>query len=518
MLQQWNKQNDCRKHLFWAFCSTLFWGVFAHTYGFSHSNFSHDSLNEFNAADGWHVWKIQLGRFGIPIYRNIFRSDLTVPWLIGVMSLLWLALTVFVIVRMFQLEQLGEVFITAGIMTCNISVISIIATYIHDFDCDMFALFCAALAAYCWKIKPKVGIFPGAILLTTSMSIYQSYTCVTVALIMICCILDLKSEKKFADVMRDGLLAIGMLLIAGGMYFAALWVVTDITGIALATGTGNSLDTMQNVANGSILDGIFQTYADFFERLMNPLSGYPQALIGGVTGIVLAVIGISVAAAICSKGIGALEKALLVVIVALLPLGMNLIYILSGYIVHDLMTTAIWFVYLLAILAVRYLCKNITKERISHAVKYVVWFLVVVLLYSNVQTANVVYLKKDLEQKAYLSYMTRVLYAMEQVDDYVPGETEVVFVGVPEQINEVIPGFERYSQMTGCWVTAVTDLEDQSRAQQYFNYVLLNPIRIADNALAGTIRQQQEVLRMSAYPQEGSIQMVEDILVVKVSQ
>ncbi len=72
------------------------------------------------------------------------------------------------------------------------------------------------------------------------------------------------------------------------------------------------------------------------------------------------------------------------------------------------------------------------------------------LFCANIQTANVVYTRKSLEQNAALSLMTRVLYRMEEREDYVPGETAVVFVGVSDQLQEQIPGFEATYDITGC--------------------------------------------------------------------
>lgn len=73
-----------QRWLLLSLLAVFLWGILAHGYGFMHSSFSHDSLNEFNGANGGDAWKIQLGRFVIPAYKAVFRTDLTLPWLVGI--------------------------------------------------------------------------------------------------------------------------------------------------------------------------------------------------------------------------------------------------------------------------------------------------------------------------------------------------------------------------------------------------------------------------------------------------
>ena len=72
-----------KKWLIFSLIAVFIWGFFAHGYCFANSSFSHDSLNEFNGADGSNLWKVQLGRFVAPLYRVIFRTNLTLPWMVG---------------------------------------------------------------------------------------------------------------------------------------------------------------------------------------------------------------------------------------------------------------------------------------------------------------------------------------------------------------------------------------------------------------------------------------------------
>ena len=142
--------------------------------------------------------------------------------------------------------------------------------------------------------------------------------------------------------------------------------------------------------------------------------------------------------------------------------------------------------------------------------------LVFVLLYGNVQFSNGMYLKKDIEYDAYLSLMSRVVDRMEEEVAYVPGETQVVFVGLPEDLNDQIPGFEMHSLATGMWSTDILFEYTRQRFQAYFDYVLCAPIKLLEDSQWNAMLENQEVLGMPNYPAKGCIKMVDDVLVVKL--
>ena len=58
---------DNKSQLILSLVFTFVWGILAHGYAFMHNYFSHDSLHEFNADVWGNTWKIQLGRFLVPI-------------------------------------------------------------------------------------------------------------------------------------------------------------------------------------------------------------------------------------------------------------------------------------------------------------------------------------------------------------------------------------------------------------------------------------------------------------------
>ena len=113
--------------------------------------------------------------------------------------------------------------------------------------------------------------------------------------------------------------------------------------------------------------------------------------------------------------------------------------------------------------------------------------------------------------------MTRVVYRMEEQDGYIPGETPVVFVGLPSNMNKVIPGFESYTQILGMDSNDGLVWHERDRWMAYFRYILSDPAVFAEEPIWTHIQEDTRVLKMPSYPEKGSIEMLDGNLVVKLS-
>lgn len=509
----WLEQN--RKQLCFALIAVFIWGLAAHGYGFLNNSFSHDSLTEFDGADWSNTWKIKLGRFVIPFYRAVFRTELTLPWLIGLLSLLWIGLAVFLVGKLFKMESKALVFATAGIFTVNLTAAATASTYLHDFDCDMFALLCAVGAVSCWDSGNIRNLLPGAALVALSLGIYQSFLSVTIVLVMFISIFALFDGETFRNVLLRGMKAIGMLLLGCVVYYLMMQLVLAATGISLSSGGTNSLDQALKLTPYSLLRLTVYAYFDCAAWLWNPFSVYPELVANGITVLLLAVTAACAVVGLCRKQMGWLEKLLCLVLFGLLPLGMNLMYVLTGGAVHYLMVYAVWLFYLLSLLMARWLGEQTKK------LKWLDWgtlLLVFLLMYGNVQTANALYLKKDMEQDAFHSMMTRIVYRMEDCDGYVSGETPVVFVGRPEQLQEAMPGFEKYTGITGQHQVETADTRIEYRIRRYFRYILGAKDVMAEEAVWNAMQNDPRVTAMPRYPQDGCTAILDGVLVVKLGE
>lgn len=510
------KYYNNRKTIFLVFLSVFAFGFFAHGFMFSNVAFSHDSLNEFNAAICGNDFRIQFGKFLVPIYRAITRGIIAIPWVIGILSLIYISFTVLLVVKMFNIKSKPLIVLISGIFTTNMAVTATATTFIHDLDCDMLALLLATLGAYLW-CKYDKGYLLGIIPCMLSMGLYQSYISVAITLIIFYCILSLLNSADYKLVFKKGLKGAGMVLSSSIIYLIGVKIALAVTNLHIVSGRSSSLDFIANRSLKSILYGIFRTYAMVPYKLITTEFMCPKWLT-----ILLCISLILIAGFMIIFTLSKLEvkaRLLVIALIIAMPLGMNFIGVFVLGNTHDLMLYSIWLVYLFALLVIWQYCKNKVnlKEIKKDVVKGLAVVLVGLLLVTNIYTANSLHLKKKLEYDATMSYMTRVVYSVENFEDYVPGKTQVVFVGGPSELVN-IPGLDKYENIVGIDTPYALWMSNSSRCNAYFKYVLLNPAVIADEQTFVEMNKNEIVKSMPVYPAEGSMQYIDDILVVKLGK
>ena len=505
-----------KKRLLYCLAVTFLFGLAAHAYMYCQDAFSHDSLNEFNGQQYIH-WKTQLGRFLVPVYRLFTRGDLTLPWLIGLISLFWTSLAVFVTTKIFDVRSKMLAALIAGFFVTNVTVTATTATYIIDLDANMLALLLAVLSVYLWQ-RYKWGHLLGAVLAFAVFALYQSYISVTITLILIILILQLLNHADFKSVFIKGLRAILMLAIAGAAYYTAYKGVLYLSNLD-AVNTYNSLEKMLSLEFVKLILDTARTYLFTVKYILFAPSSLPAFATAAISTLCILTAGVIILAKIFRKEIGIKEKLLTLLLIALLPMGMNISKILANGMSHDLMHFAVWLVYLFVLLVLYNANTLIPKEntiisRIGKYGKQLCTLLMCIMLLGNIVLANQVYVKKDLEQDATLAYFTRVIDRMDTTEGYNRTETPVVFIGQPDYLSDNMEGFEAPGALIGANYHYVLGAAQPDYYDSYFAYKLHYKILVADNF--EDFLEKQAVLDMPVFPQQGSVQIIDGTLVVKL--
>lgn len=492
-----------------AFAATFFWGLFAHGFVFTNMNPSHDSLFEMYANDKVQAVFFSLGRALLPVYHALTASNYFLPWTSGCISLFWIALTCFLIAKMLKLENTCLIAILSGIMVTNRSVYTIFATYFHDAAPYFFSLFLAISAAALWRRFTVSGMYChliyGALAMTVSAGIYQSYMAVIVVVIILCSLMDLMDDVAVKQVFINGCWSIAMLLIGCGLYFLIMKAGNMLSGISMRESGMSSFDSIGKM-DESILERIFYCYQEAFSHFTYyAFNIYPVKLIALVNAAVFGSGAAMLGILIKQKKMDLPRILLMICLLVLLPFAANVFRMVS-FDVHDLMTYGVWLIYLVPLLVgIRIVEKDWTKK-----ISAFVCACLVFLIYSDIKTANLAYVHKDMQSKATLSLVTSVLHDVERVAEYVPGKTPVVFIGDPADIQKELPehgrircltGLDHISPITYCW-------------QEYFDYILqrdVNVLRIDHGDIP------KSVLESKTYPSDGCIQMLDGVIFVHLS-
>lgn len=491
--------------------ATFFFGLIGHAYRFFSGSYSHDSLDSIYADSSEFFWKISLGRFFAPVVMKL-RGNIALPWLIGFVSILFIAFSVWFVVRTLDIESKILICLLSGIMVTNITVTATVATYLHDLDIDMLALLLSTLAAFLIMKKDKIGWYAlSAVMIMVSLGLYQSYIEVALIIVIIAFLKRLLDGVNAKNVILHGLKAITTFISGGIAYFVLYKIVCNTFGIVAQERT--NIHTTQDF---SIIISIKTMIYKIVETFINPVSFFSSKLMGWVNLILI--VSSVVLCMILIFRIGkkkTAEKVVAILLLSSFPIAVNAISIAVNGELHELMIYSFWFIYIFSLLIIDITYQNNKDSIFFECIKGISLVLASIVLLNNIVISNTAYLKKDLESIATVSTLTRVVEDLENRNDYKVGETEISFVGVASTIN-TMPGFEFLTSITGLRgsgsisQSGISDHYNLYKA--FFNYYLNYPINYSKKDYSKDVR----VLNMPSYPENGYIKNIDGIIVVKM--
>lgn len=503
-----------KKILILCLVAVFLWGLAAHGYTMVNFQLSHDSLDGLYAAGRENAHKIELGRVLAPAYRYLFRGMFAMPWLTGLMAFLWIGLGVWMMVSVLEIQSRFQIILVSGIMTVNLTVTALAGTFIHDLDQDMFAMMMACLSALLWQKRPRGWLVWGSLASAVCLGLYQSFISVTIALVMMVLLMQLLRGEKISVAVRRGMEGAAMVLAGSALFFLMTKGITFATGVPLAS-RNNSLSALGNFRLSAVprlLIGLYQNWWEYFSAMPNTWL-VPQAapLINAVLFLFAA--AVLIAGTLVRKDLSLMQKALIIAIALLLPLGMNVCYLLTSGFIHHLMQYAFVLFYVLCLLLAAHLCEGKIKEHWGQLTQRACCALLVLILWSGVQTANVYHFKKTSSTLATNARMTNVYGDMLNAG-YIPGETPLVIDGkLPIDIPD---GFEEVARI---WAgsTHYTITDDRKSLRAYFEYVLGDKAAFCPDNQWDELVADPFVQSMPCYPYDGYIDFADDVMIVNLS-
>ena len=513
--------SDNRILFVFSIITTFFWGLIAHSYGFLHSSFSHDSLNAFYADSVEISAKIGVGRFMVPVYEYLTRGFTTLPWVIGLLGLFYISVCVFFIVKMLDIKKPFALFLVAGIMTANITIIAQTATYIHELDCNMFASMLSVIAAYLWhKDCTFKNLAIGCILLFIAVSIYQSYLSVTLTLIMISVLLSLLNNEDIKPTIIKALKGIAMIAVSSVAYYIISIILCSISNIPLENRT--NILSFEGITGFSkfIIWLVLKTYYSFVTTVAD-IFVYDLKTIIILAALILAITLLIILYTFKhDKELRLSNKWFIIALCGIFPLGINSTCIIARGFVHDVMCYSFWLIYVLfLVLVYRFDGEENNTFKYKKYIKPISCILIIIFLWQNVLVANTAYMKKDLEASATLSLMTRVVYQMEEHEEYIAGETPVAFIGVSDMYTSV-EGFDNVKNIIGLLGKDAVFLDHSTSTynayRAYFKYILKYPIKMCEDSVHDILAKAVEVESLPAFPDKNCMKMIDGVFVVKM--
>ena len=349
------------------------------------------------------------GRYGLELLRLVM-PDVSMPWIYGLMSLLFLSAAVCVTVRIFAIKSPALQILLAGVF---VSFPAEAGTMLYMFTAAPYALALLLTVTGVWLfVSGKRGRWISApLLIGFSCSVYQGYLAIAASFCVIRMIVLLcRSEKTALTVFREGVKMLAMLLAALGLYGLALLIASRLLGYPL----------LQEAVNGrqSLPLRLAVVYSSWLKTFLDGRFGYvPNAVSRVMHLALLLVIGIAISAQLRRKNnTGA---ALLTGLCLLLyPLSCYCLYLLAdNNYIHSLSLYSFASLYVLAAaLLDGWTAKPaLFLRRVTAAA-------LAVILCGNLYYANALYLRYYLRFEELKSFYTTLLTRVTETPGYSEGD------------------------------------------------------------------------------------------------
>ena len=433
-----------------------------------------------------------------------FSSYYSLPWLIGVISVLILAVTAVILVEVLEIEKVLGGVMVAGLLV-TFPVLTSTFAYVFTMDGYMLAVLLSVLAVYLVG-KGRASFVWGGIALAFSMGIYQAYLPVAILLCLYKVVLILLKDDSVKEKVKSILNYLYMGIIGVVLYYVIMKLSLWISGQELGSYQGG------NESGGFSLGMVAELYKDFVEFVLTG-KVLVNNLFSILAFVVLAVLFVMAFLGLCRKK--RLYKSLwfyivMVLLVGIVPIASNIILvILPNVSYHTLMRYQ--YVILLMIM-VAFIQKYLhIKEQITGVILSLA---ALVLIFNYVVTDNIAYSNLEKKYEKTYAYCVRLADRMEQTEGYYQGipiamigvvsDTEYPLTDVTEDVTSKLLG-----------ITGDTLLYTGENYKAFFkNYlgITINLIPIEDMT---DIYNSKEYWEMNSFPAKDSMQVVDGILYIK---
>ncbi len=512
MRQAWAK---VPKPVRMTFFSALVMGLVTHLYMWSNKIPNHDDIRHLFEND----YGAQSGRWLLP-YVSKLSGDVSMPWVIGVLSLVFLALSACLVVSLFRVKE--PVF-CAAIAALMVSFPTVASTFTYMFTADAYflGLLLAVLAAYLAVRRPYAGVVFGTLALVLSMSIYQSYFPVAVALMLGALLFDtLAADRSFMMLVAKGVRLLVVLLLAMGGYLVCARLTTAKVGLVDYMGI-SSMGKLNPAELPALISKCYTEYwSVFVDDSLHVHFGFlkPLLLAAAVATLVLLLL------LLWQCKLGVWRTLLALMIAALYPLGGNLIHIMvGGELVHGLMIYGMVLVLVLPLALASEACTHRDGVGIGmqNVRTMIAWFLLAVMSitsYSYVLADNRAYLKTELGFTQSMAYGNRLLSAIESCEGY-KANMPVVFIGnaKAEPGLQVIKALE-FVHFTGA--TSLADMRTNYSYNQFLSKYLAfyGDLYLEETQQGKAMVNHPQVQAMPCYPTQGAVKIIDGTVVVKFNE
>lgn len=524
-----------KKEYLYPLVATLMVGLLTHMFIFVNKLPNADAMTSFYFDQNM----VTSGRWFLTVVCGI-SSYYDLNWVIGVLSIIYLAVATVFISEFFEVKTLS-VRISIGALLVTFPAVTATFAYLYTADGYMLAFLLSVLAAYLTK-KYKWGFVGGAICLALSIGSYQAYLAATVLLCLFDMIQMSLRNENIKRIWSKGWRYLVMGISGGALYYVVLKICLLLQG--------KELDTYQGINSmGSIslqtLPGMFvEAYYDFAAFALKGNIFINNGF--SVVCVVLLTVVVCVTALFCYVKTKAYKRwyqtLLLFAFCFLLPLGTNIIFFMSSEVTFHLLMRMQWVIFPIFAVVLSEIwsvvgteelkggeakvsedkkTEDVPARKVSKKGFNLPLFVAAVgvlaslgLSYQFILMDNIAYFNMNERYEKTYAYCLRLVDRIEQTEGYEPG-MPIAMIGVVDESK--YPPTDITGDVTSRISGTTGDIliykgEQYAAFMKHYLNVTINPV-VGEEIIE--IYNSPEYREMDSFPAENSIRIVDGVMYIK---
>lgn len=490
---------------------TFLTGLFSHGFILTNKISFHDDICSLYKIG--YTWK--MGRWTSGILQGILSNSIgkySMPFFEGILSIIFVAISACLLIDICEVSDRYACLLIGGLLI-TFPVAAGVFQYMFMASVYFAALFLSIFAI--WLVeKYRFGSCAAVICIALSLGIYQAFYAVGITILLFVFLKKLQKEN-FSDLCRLFIRYLVVEIAGLLVYFGIVKLVLLITGEKLAGYQG--ADTMMELSLTDRLQRVQYCYRDVIDILYKNVDGVnANAAIRLVIGLLLVIFVFLIFYYI--KQFTLLWKKLFAIAaVLILPIGINLIYLMTTEKsnVHTLMRYPLVFLWLAPFLIMDTV--KIENLHIRRWGKKITLSLGGIAVFLNIYFDNSVYLKMNFLQEQTTAYYTTLITQIKSCEGY-RDEYPVCYIGMGMIEDKTITTTQNEGYLVDGFDVWEYDLTEWINNYAYFAYMSnhcgFEPTVIEQSELDA----EKEIEDMPVYPDAGSIRVINETVVVKFAE
>lgn len=490
-----------------AFICALICGFIAHGYMLTNKLSFHDDMSAMFGLGS----RLEQGRWFLEILKQLgdfFSIHVSSAWYNGIVSLLFLALSSLMTVKIVEIKSDVNAALCGGMISVFPTVA---ATFAYMFTAPAYcmAVLIMCVAVYCVKKQNGIGVVIGGILISVSLGIYQSYIGIFSSLAIIVLIKNtMQEEKLFPDIMRR----FGAFLCSGALGVGLYLSINKIMCHLL-----NKKSIYGATEFEHLPDALISSYKNFFNFFKETFYGInPYRGLRYITLFLLCVTIVLFFYKIFFVNLKVINKVFACFLFMLFPIAINFVYVITmnDVTIHSLMLYPLCYIFVMFVAM-----SEMTEKRKSSG-KVVTWIYslgVLAIICAYIKVDNVAYQYCSFVQEQTMTYYTNLIGTIKNCSGY-DDELPVAFLNIERISDDSMPSGDKFNVSLMALGFDMRQVVGDYSYKQYLEIHCGYAPSYLEKTELEKIKEHSEVKKMPCYPDDGSVRIIDNIVVVKFAE